>query len=1271
VRKLLSAAFLLLCLSFAAFAQKSTGEIKGTVLDPGNAAVPKAAISARDLSTGITRTTNSGSDGAYLIPNLLGGTYDVTVTAPGFQTTVATGVIVEAGRTIDLVLNLKVGQITETVEVSGSAAMLETTSNQVAATIRNDYVKELPLSGRDTLSFAALSAGATQTAGTSTNPGVTTFNGLFEAALNISLDGINVNDTRNKSGQGFSSLVPLRLDAVDEVTVSTSGLESDAAAQGAVTVRFTTRRGTNQFHGSLFSQIRNDALNAGEFFNNMRSIPKSKVRANDFGGNLGGPLRLPFAPFLRNKLFFFVNYEDAPRPGSANSTATVLTDEAQKGIFRYVGTDNAQHTVDLLAFAGAAGYQRTIDPTVQAALTAINGTLGRGSLLPSSSNLYQNSLTWKQTTGSRDIYPTVRLDYQITNNIAWHGSWNLQHQHINPTGVPYPGLGIQSGESKFTRYSLSNGLDWTVTPTLFNSFKLGVQSSVSGSNIGNSVHQWGSQGDKRVSFGSGIGAFIPNATPLIRTNPAYTISDQFNWLKGKHNFKFGGSLIYTRFYENDFYQFSGVLNYSLGGSTNDPINSLFTAANIPFIRAQDVPTALQLYATLTGRVSNVQGYENIDEKARQYAKFAPLVYRENYRSQGLYFQDSWRITPRLTMNYGLRWEFTGVMTNTNNTFMSPSIEDILAPSRANFQPGVFADINHVPSINQRSVTYAPDRLNPAPNIGLAWNPRADGFLGKLLGGNRTVIRASYGISYFDEGLNVDYWVNTNAGNWRSVSAAPGTEYTPGSLTLQSPDPKFLVAPPSFNPPFAERQFAFQNYNVGTTAGKSNGPGNLPTLRNPYVQSWNFSIQRELARDTVLEVRYVGNKTTHKWHLYGVQEDNIYENGFLKEFINAQNNLKINQAAGVNSFQNRGLAGQVALPIYEAAFAARGTCSNCGAITTNFTSNTFINQLTQGNAGSAAFTLQGATSANSIYYCRLVGSNFGPCLDRGFDAAGPYPINFFVPNPYVGDLTITDDNSWSTYNGLQVDLRRRLQSGLTITANYTWSHGFSDLFAVNNTLTQYYSTIRNFAMDKAPTPFDVRHSFQAYGTYDLPFGKGRRFEIHNGLLNRLAGGWSLSGIWRIATGHPAKLTSGQRTVNNNSGTDVGVILAGMSLSQLQQSLRSFSDGPRGTTLYSADRGLVGADGRANPQYLSLPTTPGQFGQFLYVAGPSFFSADMAVSKEVPIRERARFVVQAEFLNFMNHPVFAPGSYSISNTSFGQTSSVQVGARNVQLRGYLRW
>jgi hypothetical protein len=1242
----------------SAFAQKSTGAIKGTVLDPSNASVPKAAVTVKDLATGLTYTAIAGEDGSYLIPNLLSGNYDVTVTAQGFQTSIISKVVVETGRTRDLPVKLTIGAINQIVEVTGQAAMLEVTSNQVAATISNDYIKDLPLSGRDTLQFAQLTPGY---AGG-------TFNGLFQAALNISLDGTNINDTRMKSGSGFFSLVPLRLDAIEEVTVSTTGLEADAAAGGAMTIQFTTRRGTNQYHGSLSYQLRNDALNANDFFYNMRGLPKSRVRMNDFGGSIGGPLRIPFAPFLKDKLFFFANYEDAPRPGSASASATLLTSEAQSGVFRFVGTDSAQHTVNVLQLANTAGYQGTIDPTVTGVLKVINSTIGSNTVLPSSSNLYQQSLNWGITTGSRDMYPTARLDYQIARNLAWHVAWNLQHQHVNPTGSSYPGLPGQAGESKFTRYALSNGVDWTVTPRIFNSVKFGLQSSVSGSNIGNDVRQWAAQGDKRISFGMGISSFIPNFTPLIRTNPAFTLSDDLSWMKGKHTMKFGGRVLYTRFYESDYYQFSGVLNYSLGIATNDPINSIFAASNIPFIRTQDVATAAQLYATLTGRVSGIQGYENIDEKARQYAKFAPLIYRENYRSWGLYFQDSYRVNPRLTLNYGLRWEFTGVMTNTNNTFMSPTLDDVLAPSSAPFQPGVL-DASYIPSIGQRSVTYAPDKVNPAPNFGIAWHPAAKGLLGKLLGNNKTVIRSSYSLSYFDEGLNGYYWINTNAGNWRSVSAGSGSEYTAGALTLQSPDPAFLVAPKSFNPPFSEYQFVFQNYNVGTTAGKRNGPGELPTLRNPYVQSWNLSIQREIAKDTVLEVRYVGNRTNHKWHLYGVQEVNIFENGFLSEFINAQKNLAINQAAGVSSFQNRGLAGQVALPIYEAAFGARGSMAALSA-SQGWTNGTFVSRLTLGQAGSFASTLAGPGSPT--YYCRLVGSNFGPCADRGYNAASPYPINFFVPNPYVGDLTITDDNSWSTYNGLQVDLRRQYQNGLTLTANYAFSKGLSDMQSTGNTYNQqYYKTIRNFRLDKAPMPSDLRHTLSLYGTYALPVGKGRHFAFSNGVLNRVAGGWTFSGIMRVTSGSVSALTSGQRTVNNNAGTDCGVILNGLTVQQLEDMMQVFRNGPTGTTLSSADSSLVGADGRANSQFLALPTTPGKFGQFIYIYGPNYISADMSVNKEVQITERLRFTLQAEGMNFLNHPVFGFGSLSINSTSFGQLSSSRVGARNIQIRAYLRW
>jgi hypothetical protein len=1250
---------LLLFLLFAgtAFAQRSTGQIKGTVFDPSNAIVPMATITAKDLATGLAFTATSGTDGSYLIPNLLPGKYDVSVAAPGFQTSVFSGVVVETGRAKDLAVKLTIGAITQTVEVTGTLAMLEVTSNQVAATIRNEYIQDLPLSGRDTLSFATLTPGY---AGG-------TFNGLFQAALNISLDGTNVNDTRNRSGSGFSSLVPLRLDAIEEVTVSTTGLEADSGAGGAMTIQFATRRGTSRYHGSVYEQFRNDALNANDFFNNMRGLPKSRVRMNDFGASIGGPLTIWFAPYLKDKLFFFANYEDAPRPGSTNRSATLLTSEAQSGVFRFVGTDGAQHTINVLQLAGAAGYRGTIDPTVASVLQVINGTISKGTVLPSSSNLYQQSLNWKIDTGSRDMYPTARLDYQITNSVAWHGSWNLQHNHVDPTGSSYPDIPGQAGESKSTRYAASNGVDWTITPRLFNSVKFGIQSSVSGNNIGNDVRQWSVQGDKRISFGMGISSFIPNSTPLIRTNPAYTLSNDLSWMKGKHTLKFGGRVLYTRFYESDYYQFSGVLNYSLGVATNDPVNSVFTAANMPFIRTQDVSTSAQLYATLTGRVSGIQGYENIDEKARQYAKFAPLVYRENYRSWGLYFQDSYRVHPRLTLNYGLRWEFTGVMTNTNNTFMSPTIDDVMAPSFANFQPGVF-DANRIPVIGQRSVTYAPDRINPAPNFGIAWSPAGGkGLLGKLLGDSKTVIRSSYSINFFDEGLNGYYWINTNAGNWRSVSAGSGAEYSPGTLTLQSPDPPFLVAPKAFTPPFSEYQFVFQGYNVGTTAGKRNGPGELPTMRNPYVQSWTLGIQREIAKDTVIEVRYVGNKSTHKWHLYGVQEANIFENGFLKEFINAQGNLAINQAAGVNSFQNRSLPGQVPLPIFEAAFGARGSMPALSA-SQGWTNGTFINRLTLGQAGSFASTLAGPSSPT--YYCRLVGSNFGPCADRGYTAPSPYPINFFVPNPYVADLTITDDNSWSTYNGLQVDLRRRLRDGLTLTANYAFSKGLSDMQNTGSSVnSQYYRTIRNFALDKAPMPSDLRHTLSLYGTYGLPVGNGRHFAITNHILNRILGGWTIAGIMRLTSGSVSSLSSGQRTFNQNA--DAGVVLKSLSVTQLQDMMKVFRNGPTGTTLSSADASLVGADGRANPQYLALPTTPGQFGQFIYIYGPNYISTDMSLNKDVPINERVRFTLQAEALNFLNHPVFGFGTLSINSTSFGQLSSSRVGPRNIQIRAYLRW
>jgi hypothetical protein len=195
------------------------------------------------------------------------------------------------------------------------------------------------------------------------------------------------------------------------------------------------------------------------------------------------------------------------------------------------------------------------------------------------------------------------------------------------------------------------------------------------------------------------------------------------------------------------------------------------------------------------------------------------------------------------------------------------------------------------------------------------------------------------------------------------------------------------------------------------------------------------------------------------------------------------------------------------------------------------------------------------------------------------------------------------------------------------------------------------------------------SFRFFGTYDLPFGKTRHFVVNNGILDRIVGGWTVGSILQISSGRlSGRLQSGQRTFNNLA--DSGITLNGLTVDELEQKLRVRRDNPNGQTLLT-DASLIGADGRSNPQYLALPNTPGQFGQFVYIYGPRYFSLDASVSKEVRIRERVRLQFQGEFINAMNHPIFSAPTTNLSSTSFGQVTGVQVAAREIQLRGYLRW
>src|SRR5215475_4830747 len=345
-------------LSVASLAQITTTGIRGITRDQSGAVIPNATIKLVDNSTGVERATVSSSDGGFLFPNLQFGAYKLTVTAAGFQTTVIAAITVESGRTTDVSVDLKVGAAAETVQVAAIAEQLNTTTAEVGATINNKLVQNLPYNGRDSLNFAALIAGSSR----STSDRNSTFNGLPNASLNITLDGMNNNSQRFMSGgTSFFAFAPARIDAIEEVSVSTTGLGADAGGEGAMQIRMTTKRGTEQYHGKVLYQGENEALNSNTFFRNLQGLPRNKSRSHNAVGSIGGPL-LPFFERFKNKLFFFAYYEAQPAPSTSTFQQRILTPAAQRGDFTYLGSDGVTRTVNLLDAAGEAGRTSAVDP---------------------------------------------------------------------------------------------------------------------------------------------------------------------------------------------------------------------------------------------------------------------------------------------------------------------------------------------------------------------------------------------------------------------------------------------------------------------------------------------------------------------------------------------------------------------------------------------------------------------------------------------------------------------------------------------------------------------------------------------------------------------------------------------------------------------------------------------------------------------------------------------------------------------------------------------
>jgi hypothetical protein len=1245
---------------------RTEGQLSGKISDPSGAVVAGASLTLSQASTGISLSTTANSSGEYVFPTVLPGTYKLTVDAKGFNQASYSDVHVYTGRTTDLNVDLKVGSAAQVVDVSAAGEVLETTTNTLATTVTADSIQDLPLSGRDVLPFAQLVPGA-QVGG---DLRFTTYNSMPNAAISISVDGTNNNFQRFRtSTTGFFEAAALRVGAIDEVSVSTSDLTADAGAEGAVTLRFTTKRGTNQFHGSAFWQAYNSAFNANSYQNDaylaagLTSLGrKQPFHTNDFGANFGGPI-------IKNKLFFFFNFEFENQPGTALFTEGVLTPAAQAGTFTYTRADNSlTQTVNLYNVAAGSGLPSSPNANVQSVLGSVNTLAAKGTLSPNTTDAYlqslQSTLNFTAAQNTKQRWPTARVDYLVTPKITWHTSYDLYWRTYPRTPV-YPGDSIQIGGFQSSYSTFSTGVDWTINNHLVNQANFGILNTQERAQPGNSFNAF--QGINFLPIAPSFAvtntpAFTPpvpynnSILPEPRNNPVWDLTDNVSWSHGHHTFTFGG---HYRFSNQHDVNTQPPVAENLGISGNDPAASMFNTSPVAGC-TQDTEgcfpgglstsnnnealvDAQALYSTLTGRVASISGFVPLDTSSKKYESGGVTSIKEHQTVGGFYFQDGWKVTPHFSLNYGFRWQFSSALTNTDNYFTSPTIADLYGPSTQLFQPGVLNG-NPNPQLQLRPSSYSGDFKQPAPNLGFAWNPYfSDGWLKKLAGGDGLVIRGGFAVNHYDEGWIP--WENVATGTLsnQTVSLNPG-QFTPGSILFDpvgSSLPPLNSIPGTFSLPLPEAALTFTRDGNFSTVD--------PKIRTPYIENWTFGFERKIGKSWALDVNYVGNHSVHMWEAYDLNEVNIFQNvngltSFLQDFQNAQANFT---ASGGTTF-----AGPSPTPILTQAYAGQPVGS-----TFQNPSNLFLVQTGQAGA------LAGAITQNPTFFCNLVGSTFSPCVTQGYNASAPtptaYPINFFQVNPYAGGqaLTLLSDPGSESYNGLQIQGKHTAGHGLTFMANYTYSHSLTnrylgDYYQADGALVDFF-TLRNPRLNRVPSPYDLRHVFKTYFNYDLPFGPGRAFKTDSSVVNRVIGGWTIGSVIAAQTGRNFKLAGGVNTYNywdgptpaNANGTpagilsyvpnenDSGVTLNNITPSQLQKKVGVYSTGNPYSPVSVLPTSLFGPGGAIQPS-----STPGQLGSIIFLKGPRLFNTDISIIKAIPITEHVKMNLYAEMLNAFNHPNF---------------------------------
>lgn len=1290
--------FLILALSgLVVFGQGgSTGSITGTVLDPKGAVVSGATVVVKNSATNQESTTQTSGDGTFNVPALTAGVYSASITASGFKQAVVTEIKVDVGKPSSVNIELEIGSANETVTVVGGGELLQTQSATVGTTLTGRQITDLPTASRDALDLVLALPGTT----TVGRPRQSSVNGLPKGALNISMDGINVQDNLLKSSDGFFTYIRPRTDAVSEVTVSTTTPGSESSSEGAVQIKFVTQGGGNEYHGGVYWYHRNPVLNANYWFSNRDSAPdpvthkapQARILLNQPGFKVGGPISIPKLFNGKDKAFFFVNYEEYRLPEKTFRTRTILSPQAQTGTYQfiaaatYVPPSNAATScvpsgngqlcsTNIFTLATNAGLQfANADPTVAGLLTGIRGSIsGRTINQTGDPNLQQ--VSFNNIGGQTRRFPTVRLDFNVTKNHHIENIWNYQQfggkvdflNNVDPAFPDFPNHGSQTS----VRFSNVTAWRWTITQNMVNEARFGLTggSTLFFSEVNSG--QFGNQGGYSLGIGqAGITSATVTTGPQRRNSPVKQFTDTLSWVRGNHSFNFGANITRINFWQ----QLSTVVPSAafVPSSTNDPAG--FNAFS-PLSSAGQQQGAANLYAVLSGRLSAINANARLDEQSLKYSYLGSLISRAQSTEMGVFGQDSWRLRPNVTLTLGLRFERAIPIQAINDTYAGVSYAGLFGESGLNnFLPNCANTVTCTPgaalagtpsqytAFPTGTKAYNQEFGTFLPSFGLVYSPNfRSGLLKRAMGASgQTVIRLGFSMASVREGTNVFQSI---------VGANPGgTITTNRNITLGNLSPGTYLRQGPFAQPTFPSAPVYPNTGVLTDSVNAFNPD----IKTGYVESWTVGIQRELDANNVIEVRYVGNRGHRLWRQYDLNGNlsftngtftqlNVRNNGLLQEFSLAQQNLLANIQAGRGvQFRYQGPGtGTSPLPILYGYLQgqSQANAGNCTSIatcntlygSTNFAAAAFFNPLNPLNSNPLALALQLAGSAFN---------NRRTTVAQG--GLGLFPANMFLINPgKQGGAFVVDNGAQSYYDAVTVEFRRRLTRGLLVQSSYTFGKALANTYASSSSVFDQPNDLFNPGSRKGVAPFNITHGLKTNFIYELPFGQGRTWlsGIH-GWKEKTLGGWGVNANIRIQSGSPFSLGNVQ--------------LVGMTRKELQDAVGIRHD-VDANGIYNGNVYIFPFDIRQNTwraNNISLTTAGPTYTQGAptgrYIApaglgciqavqggcgftnlvlyGPAFFRTDASIVKKIKFTERTNLELRGEFLNAFNNINFLVGNAS---------------------------